>query len=202
MPTAGDPTCCVLCREVHRQTTKEIMKSELNKLRVIPKLQILALAATFASCVGQTAMADETKIFEWRDAKGVTSYSENPPPQGIRGVTSLEVDTNNLTPAQRAAVKAHLAHIDTAEQVDSARFRAQVAYADQTVNRALRSLSRAERAARDGRTPHAGERVGNAGGGSRLRSEYFDRQKRLEDAIQEARVKLEEAYRLRAQIMP
>lgn len=178
------------------------MKSELNKLRVIPMLQLLALTATFASYLGQAAMADETKIFEWRDAKGVTSYSQNPPPQGIRGVTSLEVDTKNLTPAQRAGVKAHLAQIDAAEQADSARFRGQIASADQTVNRALRSLSQAERAARDGRTPHAGERVGNAGGGSRLRSEYFDRQKRLEDAIQDARVSVDEAYRLRGQILP
>ena len=121
------------------------MKSELNKLRVIPMLQLLALTATFASCVGQTAMADETKIFEWRDAKGVTSYWQNPPPQGIRGVTSLEVDTKN------------------------------------------------ERAARDGRTPHAGERVGNTRAGSCLRSEYFDRQKRLEDAVQEARVSVDDA---------
>ena len=88
------------------------------------------------------------------------------------------------------------------EQADSERFRAQVAAADQTVNRALRSLSQAERAARDGRVPHAGERIGNAGGGSRLRSEYFDRQKHLEDAIQQARVRVDEAYRRRSQIMP
>lgn len=176
--------------------------SELNKPRVIPMLHRLALTATFASCVGQTAIADETKIFKWHDAKGVTSYSQNPPPPGIRGVTSLEVDTKTLTPAQRAAVKAHLAHIDAAQEADSVRFRGQVATADQTVNRALRSLSQAERAAREGRIPHAGERVGNAGGGSRLRSEYFDRQKRLEDAIQEARVSVDAAYHLRGQIMP
>jgi hypothetical protein len=95
------------------------MKSEMNKLRVRPMLQLLALIATFASCVGQTAMAGETKVFEWRDAKGVTSYSQNPPPPGTRGVTSHEVDTKTFTPAQRAAVRAHLAHIDTAERADS-----------------------------------------------------------------------------------
>lgn len=178
------------------------MKSELNTLRVIPMLHRLALSATFALCVVQTARADETKIFKWRDAKGVISYSQSPPPQGTQGVSSLEVDIKTFTPAQRAAVKAHLAHIDALEQADSARFRDQVASADQTVDRALRSLSHAERAARDGRVPHAGERVGNAGGGSRLRSEYFDRQKHLEDAVEEARASVEEAYRLRRQIMP
>ena len=174
----------------------------MTKPRVRPMLQFLALIATFASCVGQAAMADETKVFKWHDAKGGASYSQNPPPPGTRGVTSLEIDTKTFTPAQRAAVRAHLAQIDAVEQADSARFRAQVAAADQTVNRALRSLSQAERAARDGRAPHAGERVGNSGGGSRLRSEYFDRQKQLEDAIQQARVSVDEAYRRRSQIMP
>lgn len=117
-------------------------------------------------------------------------------------MTSFEVDTKTFTPAQRAAARAHLAQIDAVEQADSARFLTQVAAADQTVNRALRSLSQAERAARDGRVPHAGERIGNAGGGSRLRSEYFDRQKHLEEGIQQDRARVEEAYRRRNQIMP
>ena len=178
------------------------MKSELNKLRVRSMLQRLALIATFASCMVQPAMAGDTKVFEWRDANGVITYSQNPPPPGTHGVSSHEVDTKTFTPAQRAAIKAHLAHIDTAEQADTARFRGRVAAADQAVNRALRALSQAERAARDGRAPHAGERVGNSGGGSRLRSEYFDRQKHLEDAIREARGGVDEAYRLRSQVMP
>ncbi len=177
------------------------MKSKLNKLRFIPLLQVIALAAS-SLCAGQAALAEGTKIFEWRDANGVKSYSQLPPPQGMRGVTSFEIDTKILSPTQRAAVKAHLARIDAAEQADSLRFRRQVAAADQAVSSALRLLSKAEGAAREGRTPQAGERVGNAGGGSRLRSEYFDRQKRLEDAIQEAKVSVDEAYRQRNQIMP
>ena len=195
---------CLAARFAERfiTTIARFMKFEPNKLRVRPILQLLALTATFASCVGQVARADETKVFEWRDAKGVVTYSQNPPPPGTPGVTSLEIDTKTFTPAQRAAVKAHLAQIDAAGQADSARFRAQVAAADQTVNRALRSLSQAERAARDGRAPHAGERIGNAGGGTRFRAEYFDRQKYLEDAIQQAKVRVEEAYRRRSQIIP
>jgi hypothetical protein len=147
-------------------------------------------------------MAGETKVFEWRDSQGVVSYSQDPPPPGTRGVKSIEIDTKTFTPAQRASVKAHLAHIDAVERADSARFRAQVAAADQAVSRALRSLSQAERAARDGRAPRAGDRIGNAGGGSRLRPEYLDRQKRLEDAIQQARDRVDEAYRRRGQVTP
>lgn len=182
--------------------TTQSMESEMNELRVRPMLQILTLVATFGSCAGHMAMADETKVFEWREANGVISYSQSPPPPGTPGVTSHEIDTKSFTPAQRAAARAQLARFGAAERADSARFRAQVAAADQAVNRAVRSLSAAENAARAGKTPQAGERVGNAGGGSRLRSEYFDRQKQLEDAIQEARSRVDEAYRMRSSVMP
>lgn len=176
--------------------------ASLNEFRFRRILELLVLIVTFTGCAVQTALADETKIFEWRDAKGVVSYSQNPPPPGTQGVTSREIETRIFTPAQRAAVKAHLAQIDAAAQADSALYRAQITAADQNVNRALRSLSRAESAASKGRLPHAGERVGNAGGGSRLRSEYFDRQKQLEDAIHDAKVKVDEAYSQRSQIIP
>ena len=162
----------------------------------------LALIVMFASCMVQAAMADQTKVFQWRDAKGATSYSQSPPPPGTPGVTTLEVDTRSFTPAQRAAARAELAHIDAAKQAESARYRAQIASADQAVKRALQSLAQAERAAVDARVPHSGDRIGNANGGSRLRSDYFDRQKRLEDDVANARASLEEAYRRRNQIMP
>lgn len=162
----------------------------------------LALIVMFASCMGQAALADPTTVFQWRDAKGVTSYSQSLPPPGTPGVTTLEVDTRNFTPAQRAAVRAELAHIDAAKQAESARYRAHVAAADKAVSLALQSLSHAERAAVDARTSGPGDRIGNANGGSRLRSDYFDRQKRLEDDVANARAGLEEAYLRRNQIMP
>lgn len=58
-------------------------------------------------------------------------------------------------------------------------------------------MARAEQAKRTGREPLAGERVGNAGGGSRLRTDYFGRQQQLEDNVIGARNKLEQAYRVR-----
>lgn len=177
------------------------MKSELTKAYIFAILQRLVLAAGLTSSMS-LAMAEETKIYKWRDANGRTSYSQNPPPKGTQGATSIVVETTTFTPAQRAAIKAHLAKIDAAQQAESVRFRSQIAAADESVSRALESLTYAERVAHDGRTPKAGDRIGNAGGGSRLRSEYFDRQKQLEDAIQEAKVRVDQAYRRRAQIMP
>lgn len=188
-----------------KQPNSLVKRSSTNTSQVAPLaplLRKLALIATIAACAGQAAMADETKVYEWRDAKGVASYSQNPPPPGSREFTSTEIDTKTFTPAQRAAARAHLARIDAAEQADSARFRAQVAAADQTVDRALRSLAKAERASRDGRSPRAGERIGDAGGGTRLRADYFERQRHLEDAIKESKARVDEAYRLRSQVTP
>lgn len=174
----------------------------MNESRVRPLIQILALAAILGPCAANLAVASETKLFEWREANGVTSYSQTPPPSGTPGVTSREIETKILTPAQRAAVRAQLAAVDAVQQADSARYRAQLADADNAVARAVQSLSAAEHSARSGRRPQAGERVGNAGGGSRLRTEYFERQKRLEDAVREARSKVDEAYRKRSAIAP
>jgi hypothetical protein len=174
----------------------------LNAWRRRPALKTLALTAMFAACWGSQAVADEAKVYEWREPNGVRSYAQNPPPPQARGVTSFEVDTRTFTPAQRAAVRARLARIDAAEDADSARFQARVAAADVAVNQALHSLSQAERAGREGRAPLPGESVGNAGGFVRLRVDYFDRQKRLEDAIRQARVAVDDAYRERGQLTP
>lgn len=174
----------------------------MNELGIRKVLQILALVASVGLCLGHQARAGETTLFEWREPNGVTSYSQAPPPPGTPGVTSHLIETKSLSAAQRAAVRAYLAGIDAAERANSVRFRAQLAAADHAVDSAVRALSTAEHAARSGRVPQAGERVGNAGGGSRLRVTYFDRQKQLEVAIQQARARVDEAYRRRSEIMP
>ena len=163
----------------------------------------LGLIALLTLATIQPAFAAQTKVYEWRDARGVLSYSQQPPPSEAHGrVTTREIDTKTFTPSQRIAITAHLAGIDAIEAADAKRFRGQVASADQSVTAALRQLADAERALRNGRAPGAGERIGNAGGGSRLRAEYFDRQKRLEVSVQTAHAKFDEAYRLREGITP
>ena len=163
----------------------------------------LGLAALLLVGFVQGALADETKIYEWRDASGALSYSEQPPAPGTQGgITSREIDTKTFTPAQQVAIAAHLARTDAAETADSKRFRGQVDAADRVVTEALQQLAAAERSLRTGRTPRAGERVGNAGDGTRLRADYFDRQQQLDDAVQAAHAKVDEAYRRREEIKP
>ena len=81
----------------------------MSESRVRAVLRMLVLAATVVAASDRLALADETTVFEWREANGVTSYSQRPPPPGTRGVTSKSIDTQSFTPSQRAAVLAELA---------------------------------------------------------------------------------------------
>lgn len=147
------------------------------------------------------AAAAETTVYVWTGKDGVVSYSQNPPPPG-QAFTTREITTESLTPAQRAAVKSRLARSGAEEAANATRFQKQLAAADQRIVDAVRRLADAERALRIGREPLAGERVGNAKGGSRLREEYFERQKQLEAQVQAARASLEDAYRARSELTP
>ena len=174
-----------------------------SALKLRPPLQFRPVAAAaICLCIAQTALADETRIYEWREANGVVSYAQHPPPAGINGVTSRVIEVGSLTPARQAAIQASLAGEDATALAAGKRFREQVEAADLKIDEALQHVARAEQAKRTGREPRAGERVGNAGGGSRLRTVYFDRQQQLEDDVIAARKKLEEAHRVRAAVAP
>lgn len=65
--------------------------------------------------------------------------------------------------------------------------------AQQQLEDARSALSRAEEAQANGKEPLPGERLGTAGGGSRLSDDYWARQQRLADAVKEARQKVDDA---------
>ena len=152
--------------------------------------------------LAQTATAAETRIFEWHEANGVVSYSNTQPPPGTKGVTSREIDTRTLTPAQRMAARTQLEHIDATEQAAANLSLKQIAAADLAIDAALKRLSDAERNLRTGRVPLGSDRIGIADGHSRLRVVYFERQTQLESQVQAAHAAVEAAYRLRDSIAP
>jgi hypothetical protein len=160
------------------------------------------LIACLCLCAGQAVMADQTKVFEWRDAAGHLSFSNFAPPPEAKDVTSREIETRSFTPAQKVAIEAQLDRMDAAGRADSKLFRDRVDAADLAIDSALQRLTRAEGAMRAGRPPQARDRSETAGGYSRLRVEYFDRQRQLEDAVQAAQAGVAEAYRLRRALMP
>ena len=65
--------------------------------------------------------------------------------------------------------------------------------AQQQLEEARNALSRAEEAQINGKEPLPGERLGTAGGGSRLSDDYWARQQRLADAVKEARQRVDDA---------
>lgn len=163
--------------------------------------RVSPLIASLLFVVASVAVAGETKVYVWTAKDGVVTYSQDRPPVG-QPFTTREIATKSLTPAQRVAVKSQLVRSGAKQAADATRFQKQLAAADQRIVDDVRRLADTERALRDGREPLAGERVGNAGGGSRLRGEYFERQKQLEAQAQAARTKLEDAYRARSELTP
>ena len=63
----------------------------------------------------------------------------------------------------------------------------------ETVRAAEQALKNAEAARAAGTEPLASERIGTAGGASRLNETYYDRQRKLEEAVDKARRELEQA---------
>jgi len=61
------------------------------------------------------------------------------------------------------------------------------------VTAAEQALRNAEAARAAGKEPLASERIGTAGGASRITDDYYARQKKLDDAVEKARRELDEA---------
>ena len=63
----------------------------------------------------------------------------------------------------------------------------------ETVQAAEQALKNAEAARAAGKEPLASERIGTAGGASRITDDYYARQKKLDDAVEKARRELDQA---------
>lgn len=167
-----------------------------------PDWRCIALTAALGFASAHAVLAAPTPLYDWREPGGAVSYSQFPPPAKVQNDQTREVDTRSFTPAQKLAIRTQLGGEDAAAQADATHFRQRVVSADTGVNAALRQLNDAERALKSGREPRPGERRHNAGGGSRLLATYFERQRRLDEAVQQARDRLNEAYRLRDELQP
>ena len=138
---------------------------------------VLALA------LGGSGAAAQQSIVKSIMPDGKVIYSEKPVP-GAAKVETIEgpppkTGVTGLTPEEKAR----------AEQ--QSRQRAQAAKAaasgQKNVEEARKRLQEAEAAREKGKEPLPNERLGMAGGGSRLTEAYFARQKSLEEAVEAAR---------------
>jgi len=141
---------------------------------------------------GASALAAADTIYKYQ-RDGRTVYSDSP----VKGAKLVErIDL----PAPPPAVSP--ARGETGGSVsDLAETRAaELAAADAQIKEAARVLKEAEARQEQGAEPKPGERLGTAGGNSRLAPSYFSRQQDNATEVDMARARLDEAYRLRNQV--
>ena len=140
----------------------------------------LALTASVAAAqqsVYKSTMPDGKVVYAEKPVPGATKVDkvETPTPKtGVTGLTPQEKDRANQLARDRA-------------QAESA-----AAAGKKGAEDARKQLKQAEAARDAGKEPLPNERIGLAGGGSRLTDAYFARQKSLEEAVQAARKRLAE----------
>jgi hypothetical protein len=152
-------------------------------------LTLLAVAATpaLAQMAYKSIMPD-----------GRVIYGDKPEP-GARKVEQISVAaprTSPGAPAGESSGEEGSARDEARRKQQDEASRARSAEREQRqqrVREAEQALKLAEDAKRAGEEPLPGERLGTAGGGSRLSDEYFQRQKQLEQRVEEARRELDEA---------
>ena len=140
---------------------------------------VLACAQpVIAQTVYKSTMPDGKVVYGERPAPGAARVDKMEPPPPKTGVTGLTAEEKALAEQQSRQRAATAASAGASQRnVDDAR----------------RQLQQAQAAFEGGKEPLPGERLGLAGGGSRLTEAYAARQKALEDAVRAAQKRLEEA---------
>jgi len=155
----------------------------------------------FLALVGQSGVAFADVIYKYAGKDGVVTYSNMKPPGSVKFET-IEVAT--LSPEQRRAVLMMEAKQKEKDQAALERIRAKQEewrQADQEILRAQAALKKAEEDLENGRTPRPGETKGTASGFARLTQSYFQRLDAMENAVKEAKTRLDNAYQARNQLM-
>jgi hypothetical protein len=153
--------------------------------KMLPALSVLMLLGTpcWAQAVYKSTMPD-----------GRVIYSDAPIP-GAKKVEQMAVTAPSPGGGAPAAGERAPGEAKALQQEEQ-QLRARMAERDakqQRVRDAEKALRQAEEAKRNGEEPLPGERLGTAGGGSRLSDEYWERQKQLEQNVDLARKALNDA---------
>lgn len=140
------------------------------------------------------AAATTTRVYQWRELEGVRVFSSVPPPKTVARYTVRDITTPTIDEARQARIEEQLAG-DRARAMASAQESSAHSAAD--VARDALALVHARDAQQLGLEPLPGERLHNAGGGSRLTPVYFARQAALDEAVARAQANLDAAERAR-----
>jgi hypothetical protein len=143
----------------------------------------VALAALLALALS-LPLAAQTQ-YKSTMPNGRVLYGDAPAP-GAAKVEEIHPDTSKgglggVTPREKQVLK------------ELEKERLQGAGAQEKVRAAEQKLGDAQAARDNGKEPLPDERIGTAGGASRLNDAYFERQRRLEEAVERAQRELDEA---------
>jgi hypothetical protein len=144
-----------------------------SRIAVLLAVVSFAASGAFAQTLYKSTMPDGRVIYGEKPvdgAKRVDTVKPPPPKSGITTVTADEKRRVEEQAKQRAVVNRDQ------NQLDDAR----------------KQLQQAEAAREAGKEPLPGERLGTAGGASRLTDAYHARQAGLEKAVQDARKRLDQ----------
>jgi len=146
--------------------------------RIVVAGGIVAAALLLQPAVAQTlyksTMPDGSVVYGDKPAPDAAKVEETRPDikkGGIGGTTPREQETLKEMEKARQQREGGQDKVQAAEQ----------------------ALRDAEAARAAGKEPFAGERIGTAGGASRLNEAYYDRQRKLEEAVTKARRELDQA---------
>ncbi len=133
----------------------------------------LLLQPAAAQTLYKSTMPDGRVVYGDKPAPGAAKVEETQPDssKGLGGITAREQE----------ALK------------DMEKTRLQREAAQEELQAAEQKLKHAQAALAVGKEPFASERIGTAGGESRLNEAYFDRQRQLEEAVDKARREYDEA---------
>ena len=146
--------------------------------RIVVTGGIVAAALLLQPAVAQT-------LYKSTMPDGSVVYGDKPAPDAVKvEETRPDIKKSGIggtTPREQDALK------------ELERARLQREGGQDKVTAAEQALRNAEAARAAGKEPLAGERIGTAGGAARLNETYFDRQRKLEEAVEKARRELDAA---------
>ena len=139
---------------------------------------ILAIAALVSPALAQT-------MYKSTMPDGQVIYGDTPAPGAVK------VEPTKVAPATKGVTPPSPREIQVLKQLETDRARRDAV--DSQLRALEKALADAEAALAAGKEPREGERIGTAGGASRLNDAYWLRQKALESAVEQARRDLEAA---------
>jgi len=134
----------------------------------------LLLLPAAAQVFYKSTMPDGSIVYGDKPAPDAVKVEETRPDISKRGI-------GGTTPREKEVLR------------DLEKSRAQREAGQDKVQAAEQALRNAEAARTGGKEPLENERIGTAGGSSRLNETYYDRQRKLEEAVEKARSELEAA---------